>query len=86
MKKIFSALGKLDGFPLFILLLIGLGIPTVIVHTANARTSSPNKVLNVNVGDDGYYTIDTRFNLCFFISKSTVQIPCTPFKEIINKN
>jgi hypothetical protein len=39
-------------------------------------------VMTITAGDLGEYKIDTRFNLCFLVSKSVVQIPCKPFKNL----
>lgn len=41
-----------------------------------------NGVLTIRAGEAGYYTIDTRFDLCFLVSRSTVQVDCKVFENM----
>lgn len=39
-------------------------------------------VLVISAGDLGEYNIDTRFNLCFLVSRTVVEVSCKPFDNL----
>lgn len=75
-------MNKVAIFSVCMLILIAIGFPISVIYARDGRKSTPNNVIHISAGN-GYYVLDTRFNLCFFVSNSTVQISCTPFEEIL---